>query len=203
MLPLCFARVMWSIEYVWGVVEGRGQFLKVSCTESPQTREWLNWSFNEARDPLLKNEQEGSWVVSRFLTPTGSMRYASDFCIFIHWFYNFVGTDYKWWIMNAGFDLQVLWGDLGGSCSCCYPQWSKDQLDLQPSAQTQRAKGIDICWKEIQRTSWKGTLEPQGTTFKKGYMEEEQHLVSSSLSLISYGLQCFLLLLWTCFCFVL
>lgn len=65
---------MWSTEYVWGVVEGRDQFLKVLCMESPQTRVWLSWNFNAAKDQLLRKELEGNWADLRFSTLTGSMR---------------------------------------------------------------------------------------------------------------------------------
>lgn len=76
-------RVTWSTEFVWGVVVGRGQFLKVLCMESPQTRVWLNWNFNAARGLLLRKELGGNWVVLRFSTLTGSMRYAFwSLCLF-------------------------------------------------------------------------------------------------------------------------
>lgn len=95
-------------------------------------------------------------------------------------------------LIGVGLNLQVLWGDFGGSGSCCYPQRSSDQLDLQPGAQTQRAQRTHICWKEVQRSAWKGTFEPQGTSFKKGYLEEKQHLVSSPLPLIIISLSIYL-----------
>lgn len=168
-----------------GVVEGRDQFLKVLCMESPQTRVSPSWNFNAAKGLLLRKEPGGNWVVLRSSTLTGWTRYLiykhlSISLIKILMLYA-VSSDenaqifilscnhpkisvhfLKWfpilpliiWGRNSllcvlsgvGLNLQVLWGDLGGSSSCCHPQRSKDQLDLQPGAQAQRASRTHICW---------------------------------------------------------
>lgn len=84
----------------------------------------------------------------------------------------------------SGFNIQILWGDLGWCCPYDHPKWPKDQLDMQPCSQAQRASRTHFCWKEMQRSARKGSLAPQGTTFKEGQLEEEQHPFSSTLPLI-------------------
>ena len=94
-------------------------------------------------------------------------------------------------ILLLGFHLQILWGNLGWCCSQCNPERPKNQLDLQACPQAQGASGTDFCWKEIQGSTRKGTFAPQGTPFKKGNLEEEQHTFSPTLSLM-------LMLIWWC-----
>lgn len=45
-------------------------------------------------------------------------------------------------------------------------------------------RGLTFFWKELSRSARKGSLAPQGTTFKDGNLEEEQHPFSSAIPLI-------------------
>lgn len=87
-------------------------------------------------------------------------------------------------LIFAGFYLQILWGYIGWSCPQCNPQWPKDHVDLQTGSQAQGTSRTHLCWEEIQRSPWEGTHSSQGTTFKKGKLEEEQHSLSSPLPVI-------------------
>lgn len=55
---------------------------------------------------------------------------------------------------------------------------------MQSGSQAQGASRTHFCWKEVQRLEWQGTLALQGTAIKEGKLEEEQHQICSTLSLI-------------------
>ncbi|KAK9213871.1 hypothetical protein WN944_005856 [Citrus x changshan-huyou] len=45
------------------------------------------------------------------------------------------------------------------------------------------ASWTHFCWEEVQRSPRRGSLAPQGTTFKKGNLEEEPNSLSQALPL--------------------
>ncbi|CAA7023766.1 unnamed protein product [Microthlaspi erraticum] len=139
------------------VVDARGQCQRVLCMESPQTRESPNSSSRGASALSLRSVPEGNWAVSELSTPTGSTRIRPTST-----------TRSSWWTQHTM--LCVMTRESTGSAT---------------SAQAQRAQRTHLGGKEESWTSWKGSPQPQEQTFPQGYLEEQQHSVSSSLPLIA------------------